>query len=406
VSPIHSMFDSLAAHISRRDWLRGSLIAGTTFVTGFDRLADQIQSTAPFSSARGFQGGQRQADVPFIHEPSFKMEVPQGTGLDGRLYTDLSALAPEHAVVPAANFYIRTRASELLDTKKPWSIALAPPTRAAHHDDITIADLRKQSHPMGLHLMECSGNGRATKFGLLSVADWAGVPIAEILDRMKLTPTSRILVSGFDHYPQTSSSSVEGASWVFTADQLRSSQAFLALEMNGEPLTRDHGAPVRLLVPGWYGCTCIKWVNEVSAIADGAPATSQMLEFATRTHQDGAPKLARDFRPALIQQAAMPIRVEKWLVDGNIKYRVVGILWGGTQPMRVLQIRFNPEEDYVDVDQLNPASSNDPWSFWSHVWTPKTSGTYSIRLRVKEPVIRSIRLDAGFYVRSVEIFEV
>jgi hypothetical protein len=58
------------------------------------------------------------------------------------------------------------------------------------------------------------------------------------------------------------------------------------------------------------------------------------------------------------------------------------------------------------VDHLSPLTSNDLWSFWSHIWTPKTPGTYSIRLSVKEPAIHSIRLDAGFYVRTVEIFEV
>jgi len=399
------MIDFPPTSISRRAWLRGSLVAGATVVSGFHHLAAQASAAIDSPDQSGLQGGERLADIPFLHEPTLELDASQGAGLDGRLYTDLSALSPQQAVVPTAKFYVRTCASELLATK-PWSIALNPQARAARADVLTISDLQKQSRPMGLHLMECSGNGRATKFGLLSVADWAGVPIADILVRMKLTPASRILVSGFDHYPQTSTNSVEGASWIFTTDQLRSSKAFLALEMNGEPLARDHGAPVRLVVPGWYGCTCIKWVNEISAIADGAPATSQMLEFATRTHQDGAPKLARDFRPALIQQAAMPIRIEKWLVDGNIKYRVVGILWGGTQPVQVLHIRFNPEEDYVPVDQLSPASANDPWSFWSHVWTPKTPGTYSTRLKVKEPAIRSIRLDAGFYVRSVEITEV
>jgi DMSO/TMAO reductase YedYZ molybdopterin-dependent catalytic subunit len=402
----HVMIDFPTMSFSRRAWLRGSLVAGATVVSGLHRLAAQAPATVPPPGESGRQGGERLADILFIHEPTLELDVSQGAGLDGRLYTDLSTLFPEHAVVPTTKFYVRTRASELLDATKPWFIALKPQAHAARADALTIPDLQKQSRPVGLHLMECSGNGRATKFGLLSVADWAGVPFADILDRMKAPPGSRILVSGFDRYPQSSSTSVEGASWIFTAEQLRSAKAFLALEMNGEPLTRDHGAPVRLLVPGWYGCTCIKWVNEISPIAADSSPTSQMLEFAARTHQDGTPKLARDFRPALIQQAAMPIRVEKWLAGGNIKYRVVGILWGGTQPVQALQIRFNPEEDYVDVDQLSPASSNSLWSFWFHVWTPKTPGTYSIRLRVKEPAIRSIRLDAGFYVRSVEITEV
>jgi len=400
------MIASPSAFISRRDWLRGTLIAGATVVSGLDRLAGRIQPVLPIADERALLGGQRLADLPFLHEPTINMETPQGAGLDGRLYSDLSALSPEHGVVPTAKFYIRTRASELLDTSKPWSVALHPTTGSARPNALTIPELRKLSRPMGLHLMECSGNSRAAHFGMLSVAEWAGIPISKILERMHPPRDSRILVSGFDHYPQTSSSSVEGASWIFTPEQLSASNAFLALEMNGAPLPRDHGAPVRLLVPGWYGCTCIKWVNEISVVADDTPATSQMLEFAVRTHQDGVPKLASEFRPALIQQAAMPIRIEKWSVNGNIKYRVVGILWGGTQPVKLLEIRCNPEEDYVAVDQLAPAAFNDPWCFWSHVWTPKTPGTYAIRLNVKEPLIHSIRLDAGFYVRYVEISEV
>jgi len=69
--------------------------------------------------------------------------------------------------------------------------------------------------------------------------------------------------------------------------------------------------------------------------------------------------------------------VEKWLVDGKLKYRVVGILWGGSRSIKKLEIRFNPDEDYVGVDSFMQ-TANDPWSFWSHAWTPKATGTYLI----------------------------
>src|SRR5207302_3983578 len=103
----------------------------------------------------------------------------------------------------------------------------------------------------------------------------------------------------------------------------------------GLDLVRDRGAQVRLVVPGWYGCTCIKWVNEISFVGENAEATSQMREYAARTEQKGVPELAKDFQPAAIEQAAMPVRIEKWSVAGKIQYRVVGIAWGGTQPVRV-----------------------------------------------------------------------
>jgi hypothetical protein len=73
--------------------------------------------------------------------------------------------------------------------------------------------------------------------------------------------------------------------------------------------------------------------------------------------------------------------------------------------VKALQIRFNPEEDYVPVEHFTSAS-NDPWSFWWHTGTPKATGTYAIRLRETEPAIAAKRLDAGFFAHSVEIAEV
>jgi hypothetical protein len=73
-------------------------------------------------------------------------------------------------------------------------------------------------------------------------------------------------------------------------------------------------------------------------------------------------------------------------------------------PVKRLEIRFNPEEGYVSVDEFQQ-SANDPWSFWSHSWSPTASGTYLIRLRVADPAMQTRRLDMGFYVREVEISE-
>jgi DMSO/TMAO reductase YedYZ molybdopterin-dependent catalytic subunit len=272
--------------------------------------------------------------------------------------------------------------------------------------EFSLEELKKAVLPMGVHLMECAGNARSVHFGLMSAADWAGVPLLDLLESAKAKPQStRILVSGFDTYPAKSVSSQPGASWVFTWDELKRTKAFLATKMNGDDLRIDHGAPIRLIVPGWYGCVCIKWVNEITLMDDLAEATSQMQEFAGRTQQQGVPKLARDYKPATIDQAAMPTRIEKWQVSGRIVYRVMGILWGGSRPVNTLEIRFNPEEDYVPVENVQQ-KVNDPWSFWTHTWSPKRPGTYLIRLRIKDAQIATTRLNAGYYLRSVEITEV
>jgi DMSO/TMAO reductase YedYZ molybdopterin-dependent catalytic subunit len=349
-------------------------------------------------------GGEMLGIVPFAHEGAPTLDTPLGEELDGRLYADVAAVGKEEPTTPIGRFYIRTRASALLNEQDLQAFEIR--ALAGSPVKVKLEDLRAKARSMGRHLMECAGNTRDGRFGLISVADWIGVPLAEVLQRIPSFPKdARILVSGFDRYASQSASSTPGASWIFSLHDIRSTAAFLATGMDGQPLTRDHGAPARLVVPGWYGCACIKWLNEIRVVPDAAAITSQMQEFAFRTMQRGSPKLARDYQSPAIDQAAMVTRVEKWRVGERIKYRVAGIMWGGTAPVKRLEIRFNPEEDYVSVDEFRQ-SSNDPWSFWSHSWSPAAPGTYLLRLRVADPVMQTRRLDMGFYVREIEISEV
>jgi len=197
--------------------------------------------------------------------------------------------------------------------------------------------------------------------------------------------------------------SVPGASWIFSQDELFASVAFLATKMNGQPLSVDHGAPVRLVVPGWYGSVCIKWVDRIDFVADDAPATSQMREYAGRTLQSGVPFLARDYRPATIGPAAMPVRIEKWKIDGKIQYHVAGILWG-TGSSGMWEIRFSPEEEVVALDPIEAAG--DALGFWAYEWIPQKTGEFTIRLRLKGKKYDTRKLDSGYYDRSLVIAEI
>jgi DMSO/TMAO reductase YedYZ molybdopterin-dependent catalytic subunit len=395
------MTSELQASFSRRDWLRMSLTAGLTVVTGFDR---SWWPTVAFAGTQdAFHGGNKIGNLDFVGEFPFDMNTVIGTELDGRLYTDLSTLTPEHPGTPTEDFYIRTCASKLLEDNAPWTIRLAGLAR--DEANLSLARLTAVEKPMGVHLMECVGNQRACHFGLMSAASWTGVAVSEILNMVRIgPPATHLLVSGFDRYQAESVSSIPGASWIFKLDEVRASGAFLATRMNGKPLPRDHGAPVRLVVPGWYGCASIKWVNEIALVSDDAPASPQMKEYAERTGQQGVRDLAKDYLPAGVEYAATPIRIERWSVDSAFKYRVVGLLWGGSAPVKKLEIRFNPEDEYVPVDHLDhPGQSS--WRFWTHAWVPRNEGEYLIRLRVKDPVVQAKRLESGRYERAVVISE-
>ena len=380
---------------SRRDLLcAGLALGGLTAAGDAARLLERLMAQPICPSAGPL--GDFLGHVPFLGTgPAPPLgELVGGPGLDARRFTDLSDLAPDRLLTPTERVFIRTTA----------------PPRAPGEDNRTpvpLPQLTRGARPMGAHLIECAGNTDPRNYGLMSVAEWDGVPLAEAIASLRRTPQATALrVTGMDHDVSPASRSTPGASWIFPLDTLERLGGFLAVKMNGEPLPPDHGAPVRLVVPGWYGCAWIKWVNGIRFVGADEPATAQMQEFAARTHQDGVPRLARDFAPPEIDLAATPIRIERRRLDGRIEYRVVGIVWGGNRTVDRLLIRCSASAPFVPFELCPPSRTHRAWSLWEYRWRPATPGVYDVVLKAADPAIRTRRLDMYFYTRRVLIDEV
>lgn len=351
-------------------------------------------------------GAQFSAAIPFVQEGGKVMFQKTGAGWDGRYYTDLRVLDEGKMTMPIGKFYLRTLYPDKLDPKQPWKLLLDGEVAMAK--TLTMGDLAPLAIDQGVHLMECSGNGKAGHFGLISAAQWAGVPLSVVL--AQVSPTSdgeRILIEGFDEHstPSENGHSKPGASWIFSPEQL--ADAFLATGMNGEVLPLDHGFPIRLMVPGWYGCCAIKWVTRISYVPDDVPATTQMKEFASRTHQKGVPHLAKNYLPATLDQAAMPIRVERWVkTDGTEVVRLIGVMWGGDSLTDKLTMRIGSAAP-VPVKVCPKMSTNATWTLWTHVWEGAgvggISGTHAITMQISDPLISTRRLDLEWYRRVIDV---
>jgi DMSO/TMAO reductase YedYZ molybdopterin-dependent catalytic subunit len=329
-----------------------------------------------------------------------------GPGLDSRMVTDLSLLEPDRLITRNELAYIRTEIPAAAAAHQgPWTLEAGGFVAAPAV--LKLDDLTGLSTRMGPHLFECSGNANPSNFGLMSVAEWEGIPLTEVIARLKpTTDATAVLVSGYDHIGQVSQRSIVGASWVFPLATLDKLGAHLAIRMNGEPLPADHGKPVRLVVPGWYGCTWIKWVNEIRLVGPDERATTQMVEFANRTHQTAPHKYARDYTPGDIQTAATPVRVERRKTSSGLEYRIVGIVWGGTRPVDRLAIRFGKDEVFTPFAICPAPKTHTMWSLWEYRWKPTAPGTYDIALEVPDSSVPQRRLKTGYYMRQVKIEEV
>ncbi|MDP2319492.1 MAG: molybdopterin-dependent oxidoreductase [Acidobacteriota bacterium] len=340
-----------------------------------------------------------------------------GPGLDARMVTDLSILEPGKLITPNELAYIRTEIpAAAANHTGPWTIETSG--LLAKDGLLQLDAIAKQSRSYGAHLFECSGNANPSNFGLMSVAEWDGIPLTDIVAGLKpTTDATAVLVSGFDHIGQVSQRSIVGASWVFPLASLDQLGAFLAVRMNGEPVPADHGKPVRLVVPGWYGCTWIKWVNEIRLVGPGEPATTQMVEFANRTHQTDPHKFAREYTPADIQTAATPVRIEKRRTATGLEYRIVGIVWGGTKAVDRLALRVTPAAqtpqqfdsksgEFAPFAVCPTPKTHATWNLWEYRWKPTAPGTYDIALKVADASVPQRRLESGYYMRQVTVEEI
>ncbi len=234
---------------------------------------------------------------------------------------------------------------------------------------------------MGAHLLECSGNNNPANFGLMSVAEWDGVPLIDVVATLRPSSNATaVLVSGVDP-DQPSRTSIAGASWVFPLASLDSLGAFLAVRMNGDALPLDHGRPVRLAVPGWYGCSWIKWVDEIRLVDASEPATSQMREFAARTHQTAVHDLAeRRTRHRSFRRRPRRFASRSVVGASGLEYRVVGIVWGGARAVDRLAIRFSDDEPWMPFDVCPAPRSPAIWSLWTYRWKPVAPGVVQHRV--------------------------
>jgi DMSO/TMAO reductase YedYZ molybdopterin-dependent catalytic subunit len=389
---------------TRRSALRA--LAATGVASFIDPVVERLAAQQPCAdpASTGTLVGTLPLSRPGAPSQPFGVKFG-GSGLDARLITDLSLLQPDRLITPNALAYVRTEGPAAAAAHRAeWTIKTSG--LIARPETFTADGLRSTARAMGARLFECAGNNNPANFGLMSVAEWDGVPLPELVARLQpATGAVGVLVSGVDHDGQRSLSSLPGAGWIFPLGSLSRLGAFLAFRMNGEPLPQDHGMPVRLCVPGWYACAWIKWVNEIRVVGSDERATTQMKEFAGRTHQTAAHDLARDYAPADIQAAATPVRVEKRRGPAGLTYRIVGIVWGGTKPITELEIRFGQRGSWIRFPVCPVPRSAATWALWEYTWKPANTGVYDISLRVADPTVPQRRLDTAYYTRQVNVVE-
>ncbi|HET8569785.1 MAG TPA: sulfite oxidase [Candidatus Limnocylindria bacterium] len=232
-----------------------------------------------------------------------------------------------------------------------------------------VDDLRAMPARSLVVTLECAGNGRAFldppapgeqwRLGAVGTAEWTGVPLREVLRHADVLPAARdVVFRGADEGTVKDIGRRIAFERSLSVEEALGGDALVAYAMNGEPLTREHGAPARLVVPGAYGMASVKWLAAIVAAQRPFDGFFQVDRYVV----DGAP-LPRVAPRAVVVSPAEGARLR----PGRLTVR--GYAWSGGAPVDSVQVSLDGGatwRDAVLADALSPYA----WREWSLAWDP------------------------------------
>ncbi len=256
-----------------------------------------------------------------------------------------------------------------------WSLEVGG--RVEQPRSLSLEDLRSQDTTTLTVTLECAGNGRSMldprpvsqPWGQEAVgtARWTGVDVGSLLADVGVGGDAReVVFTGLDRgidggVEQTYARSL-------TIEQATAGGALLAYEMNGAPLPPQHGFPLRLVVPGWYGMASVKWLRSIEVLAE--PFAGYQMTHAYRmrlTENEPGVQLTRIQPRALMEPPGIPefLSRERFVPPGRREIR--GRAWSGWGA--VVRVEFSDDGGATWTDaELGPEAGPYAWRAWSHRW--------------------------------------
>jgi sulfane dehydrogenase subunit SoxC len=256
---------------------------------------------------------------------------------------------------------------------------------------LTLDELRARPRVTRRVTIECAGNGRARLdprpvsqpwlVEAVGTAEWTGTPLAPLLHDAGLNPsTVSIVFTGADHGIERGVEQ-DYARGLSVADA-SNEDVLLAYEMNGLPLPPQHGFPLRLVVPGWYGMAHVKWLQGITAI-DTAFDGFQMRAYRWRSSPDepGTP-LTRIEPRALLVPPGFPDFMSRTRVVRPGPVAVEGRAWSGWAAVDRVEVSVDGGSSWHRAD-VEPPPDATAWARWTWSWEAEP-GEYELSARASD----------------------
>jgi DMSO/TMAO reductase YedYZ molybdopterin-dependent catalytic subunit len=317
--------------------------------------------------------------VPFTdYDPEFRAdaqsESPRVKAFDLRKLTSLNT--------PNDDFYAFHQTRTVQADAAAWRLRIGGLVKRPA--ELSLADLRSRSGRRELAVtIECSGNTSDPRVmnGLVSNAVWSGVGLADVLKECSVLPEAReVVFLGMDaeedkkwEAGNASYSSPHG--WSLYVQDALAPDHLLAFAMNGAPLPPEHGFPLRLVMPGWYGMSQIKWLTRIEVIDRPYEGRHMARNYQSlRAVKSPEGTLWLDSSISRNNLKSVVARVTRRLAGGRFEYKIAGAAWGG--PARIADVEVQIDGGAWIRASIDQRAGDAAWLLWSAPWKEPRPGEH------------------------------
>ncbi len=256
--------------------------------------------------------------------------------------------------------------------------------------------------------LECAGNGRALLAPrplsqpwlteAVSTGEWTGVPLHAVLAEAGLREEAvELLFSGLDRGIDGGVEQRYERSLV-RAEAL-GEEVLLAYGLNGGPLPVQHGFPLRLIVPGWYGMAHVKWLGAITALTEPFEGYQQSVAYRLYDAEGNPGAAVKRMLPrSLTVPPGVPdfMTRERFLDPGPC--RLQGRAWSGCAPVTRVEVSLDGGATWADAELEAPLADT-AWRGWSYDWDAEPGG-YVISSRATDGAGNRQPIDAPWNLKG------
>ena len=274
---------------------------------------------------------------------------------------------------------------------------------------LSLEDLRARPAVTRAVTMECAGNGRARMephvvsqpwlLEAVGTAEWTGTPLRGLLEEAGIGRDAvDVVFTGLDR-------GVEGGleqdyQRALPLEEAMREDVLLAYEMGGAALPPQHGFPLRLLVPGWYGMTSVKWLTRITVLTERFEGYQHARAYRLMQSDDdpGTP-VSRILPRSLMAPPGIPDFLTRRRFVPLEPCRLEGRAWSGFGSIERVEVSADGGASWHPAE-LGEQAAPHAWRGWSYVWDPAGPGAYELASRATDSAGNTQPLEAPWNLKG------